>query len=200
MIYIQKTGEPEEVSRWKKKFKNKHKREAGYEDIRHEKELQILKNALLAEQRHLCCYCCSYIKNTETEVQKNSFHVEHFRPQAQNQDLSLAYNNLHASCNGDNRRHCGHKKENNFDAFSSTLFVSPYQNHEMMKDVAQKISQAVGIPFFYEDFRPGFAEGTQTSIDLELYRQPYCGCIFSEEERYSNSFKKKRKKKLNITI
>ena len=48
MIYIQKTGEPEEVSRWKKKFKNKHKREAGYEDIRHEKELQILKNALLA--------------------------------------------------------------------------------------------------------------------------------------------------------
>lgn len=44
------------------------------------------------------------------------FHVEHFRPQAQNQDLSLAYNNLHASCNGDNRRHCGHKKENNFDA------------------------------------------------------------------------------------
>ena len=62
--------------------------------------------------------------------------------------------------------------------------------------VAQKISQAVGIPFFYEDFRPGFAEGTQTSIDLELYRQPYCGCIFSEEERYSNSFKKKRKKKL----
>ena len=53
MIYIQKTGEPEEVSRWKKKFKNKHKREAGYEDIRHEKELQILKNALLAEQRHL---------------------------------------------------------------------------------------------------------------------------------------------------
>ena len=89
MIYIQKTGEPEEVSRWKKKFKNKHKREAGYEDIRHEKELQILKNALLAEQRHLCCYCCSYIKNTETEVQKNSFHVEHFRPQAQNQDLSL---------------------------------------------------------------------------------------------------------------
>ena len=116
MIYIQKTGEPEEVSRWKKKFKNKHKREAGYEDIRHEKELQILKNALLAEQRHLCCYCCSYIKNTETEVQENSFHVEHFRPQAQNQDLSLAYNNLNASCNGDNRRHCGHKKENNFDA------------------------------------------------------------------------------------
>lgn len=56
------------------------------------------------------------LKNTETEVQKNSFHVEHFRPQAQNQDLSLTYNNLHASCNGDNRRHCGHKKENNFDA------------------------------------------------------------------------------------
>ena len=54
-------------------------------------------------------------------------------------------------------------KENNFDAFSSTLFVSPYQNHEMMKDVAQKISQAVGIPFFYEDFRPGFAERSHST-------------------------------------
>ena len=62
MIYIQKTGEPEEVSRWKKKFKNKHKREAGYEDIRHEKELQILKNALLAEQRHLAAIVVLILK------------------------------------------------------------------------------------------------------------------------------------------
>lgn len=53
MIYIQKTGEPEEVSRWKKKFKNKHKREAGYEDIRHEKELQILKRMHCLQNRDI---------------------------------------------------------------------------------------------------------------------------------------------------
>lgn len=87
-------------------------------------------------------------------------------------------------------------KEHGFDAFTSTLFVSPYQNHQMMKDVAEKISHAVDIPFYYEDFRPGYERGVDISLELELYRQPYCGCIFSEEERYSNSFKKKRRKKL----
>lgn len=87
-------------------------------------------------------------------------------------------------------------KENGFEGFSSTLFVSPYQNHEMMKTVAEKVAIAVGIPFVYEDFRLGFQEGTDISLDLNLYRQTYCGCIFSEEERYSNAFKKKRKKKL----
>lgn len=87
-------------------------------------------------------------------------------------------------------------KEHGFDAFTSTLFVSPYQNHQMMKDVAEKISRAVDIPFYYEDFRPGYERGVDISLELELYRQPYCGCIFSEEERYSNSFKKKRRKKL----
>ena len=45
-------------------------------------------------------------------------------------------------------------KEHHFDAFTSTLFVSPYQNHEMMKDVAEKIAKVVDIPFYYEDFSP----------------------------------------------
>ena len=94
------------------------------------------------------------------------------------------------------RRAARYAKEHGFDAFTSTLFVSPYQNHQMMKDVAEKISRAVDIPFYYEDFRPGYERGVDISLELELYRQPYCGCIFSEEERYSNSFKKKRRKKL----
>lgn len=87
-------------------------------------------------------------------------------------------------------------KEHNFDAFSSTLFVSPYQLHEMMKDVAEKVAKAVGIPFLYEDFRLGWEEGKEICEELDLYRQPYCGCIFSEEERYSNRWKKVHKKKM----
>lgn len=87
-------------------------------------------------------------------------------------------------------------KENGFDAFTSTLFVSPYQLHDVMKEVAEKIAQAEKIPFFYEDFRVGWDEGVTICKELDLYRQPYCGCIFSEEERYNNRWKKAHKKKM----
>lgn len=87
-------------------------------------------------------------------------------------------------------------KENGFDAFTSTLFVSPYQLHDVMKEVAEKIAQAEKIPFFYEDFRVGWDEGVTICKELDLYRQPYCGCIFSEEERYNNRWKKENKKKM----
>jgi predicted adenine nucleotide alpha hydrolase (AANH) superfamily ATPase len=41
-----------------------------------------------------------------------------------------------------------------------------------------------GIPFFYQDFREGWSEGVRVSKAKGMYRQPYCGCIFSEKERY----------------
>lgn len=87
-------------------------------------------------------------------------------------------------------------RENGFDAFTSTLFVSPYQLHNVMKDAAEKIARAENIPFFYEDFRTGWDEGVEICKKFDLYRQPYCGCIFSEEERYSNRWKKDHKKKM----
>lgn len=75
-------------------------------------------------------------------------------------------------------------KENNFDAFSTTLLVSPFQNHELIKVIATKISKELSIEFYYEDFREGFAEATRLSKELEMYRQNYCGCIFSERDRF----------------
>ncbi|MCE5284905.1 MAG: epoxyqueuosine reductase QueH [Pelosinus sp.] len=75
-------------------------------------------------------------------------------------------------------------KENGFDAFSTTLLVSPYQKHEVICQVAEQIAKEEGISFYYSDFRPGFREGVEISKAMELYRQPYCGCIFSEKERY----------------
>lgn len=84
--------------------------------------------------------------------------------------------------------------ENGFDAFSSTLFYSIYQQHELMKRTAEYFSQKYGVKFYYEDFRPGWQEGIDISHELELYRQPYCGCIFSEEERYSKAIRKARRK------
>ncbi|MBQ9297866.1 MAG: epoxyqueuosine reductase QueH [Clostridia bacterium] len=75
-------------------------------------------------------------------------------------------------------------KENGYDAFSTTLLISPYQNHEGLKQVGEEMSKKYDIPFFYEDFRPGFREGQAKARKLGLYMQKYCGCVFSEEERY----------------
>ena len=84
--------------------------------------------------------------------------------------------------------------EQGFDAFTSTLFYSIYQQHELMKETAEHFAKLYGVEFYYEDVRPGWQEGIDISQELELYRQPYCGCIFSEEERYSRAIRKARKK------
>ena len=74
--------------------------------------------------------------------------------------------------------------EGGFDAFTSSLFISPYQKHDLMAQVARKAGEAYGVPFFYQDFRPLFREGQQFARDHGFYMQKYCGCVFSEQERY----------------
>jgi predicted adenine nucleotide alpha hydrolase (AANH) superfamily ATPase len=76
-------------------------------------------------------------------------------------------------------------KENDFDAFTTTLLISPYQDHEKIVEIASNIAKDVGVTFYYEDFRPGFREGQRISKEMGLYLQPYCGCIYSEWERYA---------------
>ncbi|MFU8767153.1 MAG: epoxyqueuosine reductase QueH [Candidatus Methanoperedens sp.] len=71
-----------------------------------------------------------------------------------------------------------------FDAFTTTLLISPYQKHELLKKTGEKIGDEYGIEFYYEDFRKGYRESREISKGLELYMQKYCGCIFSEKERY----------------
>lgn len=75
--------------------------------------------------------------------------------------------------------------QNGFDAFTSTLFISPYQNHPLMQQVAGAAAQAQGVSFLYRDFRPRFRSGQQQAREAGLYMQKYCGCIFSEEERHN---------------
>lgn len=83
--------------------------------------------------------------------------------------------------------------ENNFEIFTSTLFYSIHQNHELMKKIAETFAKQFGVKFFYEDFRQGWQEGIDLSLELGLYRQNYCGCIFSEEERFSKEIKNLRR-------
>lgn len=81
-------------------------------------------------------------------------------------------------------------KENGYDAFSTTLLVSPYQNHEKLIEVGNKMAEKYGVEFLYRDFRVGFREGQAKARELGLYMQKYCGCIFSEEDRYSKQIKR----------
>ena len=75
-------------------------------------------------------------------------------------------------------------KEQGFDAFTSSLFISPYQNHSLMMEVAQRASEEYGVQFLYQDFRPLFKDGQDFAREHGFYMQKYCGCVFSEEERY----------------
>ena len=75
-------------------------------------------------------------------------------------------------------------KRGKFDYFSSTLLYSKFQKHDRLKSIGESIGKSIGVPFFYEDFRSGWKEGIDTSKNLGLYRQQYCGCIYSEKERY----------------
>ena len=75
-------------------------------------------------------------------------------------------------------------KEKGFDAFTTTLFISPYQKHELLKEICEAAATEHGVAFHYEDFRPGFRESHNLSHTMELYHQKYCGCIYSEWERF----------------
>lgn len=75
-------------------------------------------------------------------------------------------------------------KEGGFDSFTSSLFISPYQQHELMAEIAQKAADTYGVEFLYRDFRPYFRGGQTYAQEQGFYLQKYCGCIFSEEERY----------------
>jgi epoxyqueuosine reductase len=70
-----------------------------------------------------------------------------------------------------------------FDAFSTTLLYSRFQKHDLLKATCEAISEQYGIPFVYKDWRTGWNEGVKRYRKLNLYRQKYCGCVYSEKER-----------------
>ncbi len=72
-------------------------------------------------------------------------------------------------------------KENGYDAITTTLFVSPYQKHDVIKEMLKEIAEKYELEFVYRDFREGFRQGQNKARELGLYMQKYCGCVFSEE-------------------
>lgn len=75
-------------------------------------------------------------------------------------------------------------RKSGFDAFTTTLLYSRQQKHELIISLAEEASRKFGIPFYYRDFRIGWKEGQEKARSLGIYRQQYCGCVYSEMERF----------------
>ncbi len=81
-------------------------------------------------------------------------------------------------------------KKGKFDGFSSTLLYSRFQNHALIRETAEAVAKETGVDFFYHDFREGWKQGIAESKAMGMYRQSYCGCIYSEKDRYYRPAKK----------
>ena len=75
-------------------------------------------------------------------------------------------------------------KRGKFDCFSTTLLYSKFQKHDEIRSIGEAVGKSADINFYYDDFSKGWQEGVETSKRLGLYRQQYCGCIYSEKERF----------------
>jgi epoxyqueuosine reductase len=83
-----------------------------------------------------------------------------------------------------------HARMGKFDYFSSSIFYSKQQKHDLAREVAESVAKEQGVKFLYRDFRAGWKKGIERSVEMGLYRQQYCGCIYSEFERYNRSDRK----------
>lgn len=83
-------------------------------------------------------------------------------------------------------------KAHGFEAFTTTLLYSKYQRHAVLAEICRSLSSAYSVEFLYRDFRSGWQYGVDRSVELNMYRQPYCGCIYSEQERYDKRLRKKK--------
>jgi predicted adenine nucleotide alpha hydrolase (AANH) superfamily ATPase len=77
-------------------------------------------------------------------------------------------------------------KNRGYEAFSTTLLASPYQNFDKICEIGNNLAKKFGIKFIAHDFRQNYRAGVRQAREMGLYTQKYCGCIFSEEERYTS--------------
>jgi len=74
--------------------------------------------------------------------------------------------------------------EAGFSMFTTSLLYSKFQNHDLIRKTGEQAAEKFGIQFYYRDFREGWRYGVDTSKSMDMYRQQYCGCIYSEKDRY----------------
>ncbi len=74
-----------------------------------------------------------------------------------------------------------------FTAFTTTLLISPHQKHDLIREIGNRIAEQTGMEFLYADLRKRYSDSRHITKPLNLYRQQYCGCLYSEWERHSNT-------------
>lgn len=76
-------------------------------------------------------------------------------------------------------------KEGGYDYFTTTLSISPLKNAEKINEIGEALEAELGIRHLPSDFKKknGYKRSTELSKEYELYRQNYCGCVFSKNER-----------------
>lgn len=84
--------------------------------------------------------------------------------------------------------------ENGFEGFTTTLLASVYQKHDLIAAAGERFAKQFGVEFLYRDFRPNFRDGNQRARELGFYMQKYCGCVFSEEDRYKKAIDRDKEK------
>ncbi len=77
--------------------------------------------------------------------------------------------------------------EDRFDAFTTTLLISPHQDQVLIRRIGEGVAEEWGVEFHFENFRRGWSERGRLTREHDLYHQQYCGCIYSEWERYDEA-------------
>jgi hypothetical protein len=77
-------------------------------------------------------------------------------------------------------------RQHGFDAFTTTLLISPHQKHDIIRETGDKVAGEYGLEFLYADLRKRYSDSRHLTKPMNLYRQQYCGCVYSEWERYAN--------------
>jgi predicted adenine nucleotide alpha hydrolase (AANH) superfamily ATPase len=75
-------------------------------------------------------------------------------------------------------------RENGYDGFTTTLLISPHQKHDLIKEVGERVEGIKGAAFLYADLRKRYSDSRHITKSMNLYRQQYCGCVYSERERF----------------
>ena len=72
-------------------------------------------------------------------------------------------------------------KDNNFDYFTTTLTISPYKNANVLNEIGKELEEEYNIKYLYSDFKKknGYKRSIELSHEYNLYRQDYCGCVYS---------------------
>ena len=83
------------------------------------------------------------------------------------------------------RETCEYAKAKGFDFFTTTLSISPMKNAKWLNEIGAKLEEEYGISYLYSDFKKknGYKRSTEISNEYGMYRQYYCGCVYSKNQR-----------------